>query len=179
MTIEVRPMRAADAVDVAGIHVRGWQSAYVGIVPDAVLDAMTVPAHTERWRGYLEDRQAEGNHVLALIDRRPAAFVSFGAYRTQQDADPAEDTSGWGEIYALYTDPDLQGRGAGTAVHEAALAALAAARCSLAALWVLRDNTRSREWYTHRNWVADGATSLWLADDEVRLPEVRLRHQLP
>ena len=177
MTIEVRRVRVDEAGDLARIHVRGWQSAYVGIVPDQVLEGMTVEGYTERWRGYLGERQAEAGYLIALLDGGPASFVAFGAYRTQQDAVPGEDTTDWGEIYALYTEPDLQGSGAGTAAHDAALDALTSDGFDLAALWVLRDNTRSRDWYARRGWTADGATSLWQTGNH-RLPEVRLRHPL-
>ncbi len=43
----------------------------------------------------------------------------------------------------------------------------------VAALWVLRDNTRTRRWYGDRGWRADGASSEWLGAG-VPLEEIRM-----
>ena len=100
-----------------------------------------------------------------------------GPYRTQQDAKP-EDTTDWGELFAIYTHPDHQGRGAGRALLDVVISELATRGHSTAALWVLRDNSRARDWYAAHGWHEDGATSTWLGAG-VPLQEVRLSRRIP
>jgi hypothetical protein len=38
----VRPATPDDADAIASVHVRSWQAAYRGIVPDAMLDALSI-----------------------------------------------------------------------------------------------------------------------------------------
>jgi RimJ/RimL family protein N-acetyltransferase len=56
----------------------------------------------------------------------------------------------------LNADPAVFGRGAGLAVHRAALARLAAEGHRRAVLWVVRDNPRARRFYEREGWCADG-----------------------
>ena len=72
----------------------------------------------------------------------------------------------------------MQGRGAGTALHGAALDQLKTDGFDEAALWVLAANTSSRRWYAARGWRADGAVTDWVSQGGVALPEVRLRLSL-
>jgi ribosomal protein S18 acetylase RimI-like enzyme len=176
--IAVRPPRLEDVDELARINIAAWRSAYAGIVPDEALAAMELEDYRLRWRRNVSGEHPRGASILvALLGGTPTSYVIFGPYRTQQDAEPGEDTAGWSEIYAIYTDPERQGNGAGTAVHDAALTALAAASFTEAALWVLADNVPAQEWYFRRGWYADGATSMW-TEKGTSLPEVRLRHQL-
>ena len=46
----IRPAIPADARPIAEVHVRTWQEAYRGIVPDAVLDALDVDDRERRWK---------------------------------------------------------------------------------------------------------------------------------
>jgi GNAT superfamily N-acetyltransferase len=173
--VHSRPhVRAAvldDAERLAEINRLTWQDAYAGIVPDTYLETLEPEKLRARWVARIED-PADRVSLVAEVDGQVASYAVAGPYRVQQDAEP-EDTDGWGELYALYTDPDLQGRGAGLAVHDAALEALSGQGHEVVALWVLRDNTRTRRWYGERGWRPDGASSEWLGAG-VPLDEIRL-----
>jgi len=43
----------ADARAIAEIHVASWRSAYRGLLPDSLLDAMSVDELEQRWRSRL------------------------------------------------------------------------------------------------------------------------------
>jgi GNAT superfamily N-acetyltransferase len=167
----VRLASLGDAERLAEINLVTWRHAYAGIVPAAYLETLDLATLRDRWVVRLADPRERVN-LLAEVDGLVAAYAIVGSYRTQHDAEP-EDTTGWGELYAIYTHPDLQGRGAGQAVHDAALEALADRGCSFVALWVLRDNTRTRRWYGARGWRPDGASSQWLSAGQP-LEEIRL-----
>jgi GNAT superfamily N-acetyltransferase len=168
---KVRPAGLGDAGTLAQINVLAWQRAYAGIVPAVYLEALQVTTMHERWIARIQD-PGDRISLVAEVDGRVAAYAIAGSYRIQHDAEP-EDTAGWGELYAIYAHPDLQGRGAGLAVHDAALAALAERRNEVAALWVLRDNIGTQRWYDRRGWRPDGASSRWLGAG-LPLEEIRL-----
>jgi len=167
----VRAAESRDADRLAEINLLTWRDAYAGLVPNAYLETLDVATLRDRWLARLEE-PGDRKTFLAEIDGQVATYAIVGGYRVQQDAEP-EDTTGWGELYAIYTHPDLQGRGAGRAVHDSALDTLHSRGHQIAALWVLRDNLKTRRWYDARGWRADGATSEWLGAG-VPLLEVRL-----
>jgi GNAT superfamily N-acetyltransferase len=169
--VRVRLAAVADARTLAEINVLTWRAAYREIVPAAYLDSLDIERMHERWIARIEG-PADRVNLLAEVDGRVAAYAVVGSYRAQHDAEP-EDTTGWGELYAIYTRPELQGRGAGQAVHDAALGALVDRGFGTVALWVLRENAKTQRWYANRGWRADGASSQWLGAG-VPLEEIRL-----
>jgi GNAT superfamily N-acetyltransferase len=171
VSITVRPAVVKDATRLAEINIVTWKNAYAGIVPDTYLATLEREKYRDRWVTRITAPDDRVN-LVAELDGVVAAYAIGGAYRTQHDAEP-EDTSGWGELYAIYAHPDLQGKGAGRAVHDATLARLGDQGFTLAALWVLRDNLRTRRWYGDRGWRPDGASSEWLGSG-VALEEIRL-----
>ncbi|MGA9344621.1 MAG: GNAT family N-acetyltransferase [Nocardioidaceae bacterium] len=177
MTVLVRRAGPDDVPRLARINVDTWRAAYAGIVPAAYLDGLDVHDFENRWRGRLTIDHPGISSWVAEVDGHVAGYASVGPYRPQQDADPTEDMTGWGEVYALYTEVERQGRGAGGAVQDAALAWLRDQGARHAALWVLRDNESSRRWYAAHGWRADGTTSYW-DDAGTPLEEVRLVRSL-
>src|SRR4051794_16454973 len=105
MTVTIRSATGEDADAIAGVHVRGWQRGYRGLMPAALLDGLLVAERAPRWREQLggDAKQAwvaeEGGRVIG--------FVSFGA---TDDFALAPET---GEIFALYLEEAVIGRGIG------------------------------------------------------------------
>ena len=177
MSIVVRPPVFADVARLATINVAAWHAAYAGIVPADYLDSRDQAEYEQRWRLNITEGRPGVSFFAAEADGTLAGYAICGPYRPQQDGDPAEDTATWGELYAIYTHPDRQRRGVGTAVHVATIGQLASEGYREAALWVLRANTASLRWYDARGWRPDGATSYW-DDAGSALEEVRLRRAL-
>jgi ribosomal protein S18 acetylase RimI-like enzyme len=175
--VTARRAKPADGRRMAVINVASWRHAYRGNVPAAYHEALDVTVMEDRWNGRLAAAGPGSVCIVAEVDGVVAAYASGGAYRTQQDASPGEDTTGWGELYAIYTHPDLQGRGAGGSAHDALLTALTGHGFTTAGLWVLRDNLATISWYGDRGWRPDGATSTW-SGAGAPLPELRLVHRL-
>lgn len=178
VTLAVRRPTLADVDRLAVINVETWRDAYAGLVPAAHLDGLSLDAFRERWRRNVTEGRPHVSVLVAEVADTLAGYAIAGPYRPQEDADPAEQTQTWGEIYALYTHPSLQGRGAGTALHGAALDLLRNDGFDEAALWVLTANVSSHRWYAARGWHADGARTNW-GSEGVALPEIRLRVALP
>lgn len=178
MTVVVRRPNLADVDRLAAINLETWRDAYVGIVPAPHLDGLELSVFQERWRRNIAEGRPGASFLVADVAGTLAGYSIVGPYRPQDGADPAEQTQTWGELYAIYTHPTLQGRGAGTALHDGALDLLRNDGFGEAALWVLEANQRTRAWYADRGWRADGATVDW-GSEGVALPEIRLRVALP
>ncbi len=177
MTVVVRPPTIRDADELARINIASWQHAYAGVVPQLRLDEMSLLTYRQRWIDRLSTAESDRATLVAEVDGFLASYATGGPYRNQDDAEP-EDTTGLGELYALYSDPRMHRRDAGTAVHDALLGWLGGRGYEEAALWVLAANDPSRAWYDARGWSRDGATSLWHSHGRA-LAELRLRHSLP
>ncbi len=82
------------------------------------------------------------------------------------------DLANYGELCALYVDPEQWGRGMGRALLSAARGYLFELGFPHAFLWVLRGNVRAERFYQIDRWAADGVRrtdSVWgVTVDEVR-----------
>jgi GNAT superfamily N-acetyltransferase len=150
----VRPATSADSGAIGLVHVRSWQSAYRGKIPQDYLDSLD-PAHRSQvWRSALEQaRPSRGGALVAVAEGGGiAGFASFGPSR-DGDTDPRVT----GEVFAIYAAPDAWGTGAGRALMGGAVAELARLGYADAVLWVLDVNDRARRFYALAGWAEDGA----------------------
>lgn len=149
--ISVRRAGEADAEAIADLHVRSWQWAYRGLVPDAALDAMTA---VERLPGWRRDLGPGTVHRVWLAEWDGRA-VGFAAWGPSRDAGAPPGTA---ELYAIYLHPDAAGSGAAGTLLAAAREEMRAEGVGRATLWVLAGNPRARRFYERSGWALDGAT---------------------
>lgn len=97
--------------------------------------------------------------IVADLGRILAGFTGGGATR-DDDLDASV-----GELYSLYVDPELWGRGHGSALHDAALGELVSRGYASAVLWVLEDNAHARGFYLARGWKPEGAQRRFLGGE--------------
>jgi GNAT superfamily N-acetyltransferase len=160
----LRPAEPVDAIAVARVHVRSWQAAYRTLLPDDYLDQLCP-----------EDR-AQKYDFASLDPLQPWTIVAaekgliHGFAITAPSRDP--DRTDYGELFALYVDPEQWGRGIGIALVSAARARLFSLGFRDAVLWVLAGNLRAERFYQIDRWAADGLTrtdSVWgVTVDEIR-----------
>jgi GNAT superfamily N-acetyltransferase len=170
MSGRVRPGAEADASEIAEVHVRAWRWAYRDLLPASFLAALSVEARERMWRGWL----APGTATRVFTwdeDGRIRGFSAAGPARDEPDA------GGAAMPYAIYLDEAVVGRGAGRALHDAALDALRATGFGGAVLWVLEDNALARTFYARQGWAPDGHRKSCSFGDEQRI-EVRLTRRL-
>jgi GNAT superfamily N-acetyltransferase len=166
---EIRPLIDADIDALAEVHVRTWRSAYAGIVPVEVLDALDPAVWAERRRS----RPAPPSAVtlVAEDDGTIVGFANFGPARLDQGDE--YDLSA-GELYAIYVDPDHQGAGTGRRLITAAREALTAAGFAEMRLWVLTENHPARRFYERLGLTPDGETHHYIPPGSTaELPEIR------
>ncbi len=145
--MNLRPAAPADAMAIARVHVRAWQAAYRGLMPDEYL------------AGLRPEERAQRYDFGSLDPARPRTLVAIEADTVLGFAttSPARDegTAGQGELCALYVEPDCWGRGIGQALAAAARGELYRLGFRQAVLWVLAGNARAKQFYRADGWIPD------------------------
>lgn len=129
----VRKARPADAEAVARIYVESWRDTYPLVLPARVLGAMTIPGQSARWRNAISLAVREAVYVAEDEKGRILGMTSMGRAR---DAGIGYDA----EIYTLYVDPMLTGRGVGRALLAGGFAALAERGHTRCVIWAHAGN---------------------------------------
>ena len=164
----VRAATVEDATGIALAHVASWRTAYHGLLPQALLDGLSVERRTAQWQREIEN----GTLVHVAIDPtgQTGGFIATGRSRD----DDATDTVG--ELIAIYLRPQLWSLGIGGRLHAAGIAGLTTSFAQ-ATLWVLDGNARSRAFYERQGWQPDGTVKRdTIGDTEV--VEARYRRLL-
>lgn len=165
----LRPAEPADAIAVAGVHVRSWQAAYRGLMADDYLDALRPEERAERYT--FGERAPDRPQTIVAVEG--LAICGFATTGPSHD-EPTRS----GELYALNVDPDHWGAGVGRALIKAARENLVRLAFDAACLWVLVGNTRAERFYRIDGWADDGSRrthEVWGASVE----EIRYRRALP
>ncbi|MFJ3303981.1 GNAT family N-acetyltransferase [Streptomyces sp. NPDC086549] len=171
-TPRIRPMTLADCDRVSEIRIRGWQSAYKGLVPQSYLDGLSVAEEAERQRARFSAQNTDG--VANLVAEQDGEIVGWAAHGPYRDG---EVRTADAELYAIYVDPDRLGSGIGRGLLEESTARCAPGHSRMY-LWVLKENTRARRFYELAGFRADGAEEPFEVDG-VAVPEVRYVRGLP
>lgn len=166
-------MALADCDRVAQIRVRGWQSAYRGLVPQSYLDGLSVAEDAERRRGHLA--QAAAGVVNLVAEDAGGEVVGWACHGPYRDGELLTPDA---ELYAIYVHPEHVGHGAGQALLAESVARCAAAGHGRLLLWVLKENSRARRFYERAGFRADGAEEPFEVDG-TEVPEVRYARALP
>jgi ribosomal protein S18 acetylase RimI-like enzyme len=147
----IRPLRSEDAGALGAVHVRAWQTAYRGLLPDEYLANLKAAERAAQWAEALaRGPRPRVARLGAEVDGRVVGFIAVGA--------AAGDTaSSTGEVYALNVDPGHWGRGIGRTLLDAGVDHLRESGFTEAILWVLPGNARARRFYEAAGWRHDGA----------------------
>lgn len=151
--MEIRSAEVSDARGIALVHVTSWRAAYRGLMPDAVLDGLSVEQREARWREILGDPDATARTLVADRDGELVGWANYGPGR-----DPG--AAGQGELQGLYAHPNAFSTGVGHALISAVETILRQDGFSSAYLWVLDGNDRAATFYERHGWIDDGAVKL-------------------
>jgi GNAT superfamily N-acetyltransferase len=137
----IRPAIPDDAEGIAKVHVKSWQEAYVGLLPQATLDRQSVPARMRWWTGQLQEARHD-RWTFVAID--PAAGVVGFAGATR----PPRIMFGPAfKIPVLYVLQSHLRRGLGRKLLHALGGAMAQHGPGDVALWSLASNLPARQFY--------------------------------
>lgn len=146
----LRGAEPRDAMAVARVHVRSWQAAYRTLLPNEYLDQLRP-----------EDR-APSYDFTNLDPLKPRTIVAVergviqGFATTRPSGQP--ELANYGELCALYVDPEHWGHGIGVTLVSAARAHILELGFRKAFLWVLAGNVRADRFYQMDGWAPDGVT---------------------
>lgn len=109
--ITIRDGTAEDAAGVARVHVTGWRTRYVGLVPQQLLDDLRPEHRVRRWSEWLGG--GERRSLFVAVTGAGEAdggerVVGFSAGWPEPEG-PADTV----EVAAIYLDADYQGHGLG------------------------------------------------------------------
>ena len=169
---DVRLATSDDAAAIADAHVRGWLTAYRGLVPDSILAGFSVERRTAQWRDRLASvtPAAETRTWVVVDGGRVLGFVDTGPGRDESAPPP----DGAGEVYAIYLAPEARGRGHGRALFGHAVADLLARGYDPIVVWVFEANAGGRRFYERGGFRLDGARNV-IDFDGTPVPELRYR----
>jgi GrpB-like predicted nucleotidyltransferase (UPF0157 family)/RimJ/RimL family protein N-acetyltransferase len=166
---KVREADGDDVPAISDIHVRSWRAAYRGILPDALLDGLSVPERERSWRALLGDGD---DRWLTFVAEDPGGdLTGFCSVATpSRDEGAGERTA---EIGAFYVDPDHWRAGAGTALLSAALKKLGQSGWRDVVLWVLPENRAALSFYARFGFAVEYGVEK--REESSGLPVIRLR----
>jgi len=165
--VTIRAAGPGDAAAIAAVHVRSWQEAYEGIVPEAYLAGLDAEQRAHEWADHL--RKGPEDQVTTWVAESSGQIIGFLSYGPSRDEDAQR---GDREIYSVYLDPGTWGHGVARDLMRTVLGEVGAT--TRVSLWVLADNERARHFYRRHGFQADGVERI----DEVggaELLEVRYR----
>ena len=106
--MEFRSAGPGDAAAIAEVHVLAWRVTLRGMIPDAYLDALSVPKRTDSWRELIGEFDPPKSGAFVALDG--VQLLGFASFCPSRDPDAVFDV---GEIPAIYVHPDHSGRGYG------------------------------------------------------------------
>lgn len=150
MTLNIRCANEIDCEIIAQILVASWRFAYKGIMPDDILDNLSVEQRKVRWQDHLRNG---GEAYLLEADTDICGLVEVCHFR-----DNIADFATCGEIPVIYLMPDKIGCGFGSVLMEFALNLLAGRGLGNVGVWVLEKNRRAIHFYNKHGFSFSGHT---------------------
>ena len=164
-SIEVREAVDSDAEAIAVVQVEAWRSAYVGILPEKMIESFTVELRRERWRQILNEES--GMTFVASIDEEIAAWSGFGVSRDD------DRTTSAAEIFGFYVAPGYWRQGIGKKLWQETVAQISKLGFRTADLWVLSENQPARRFYEAMGCRLDSHMTKMIDCDGQSIPKVR------
>jgi len=147
--VTIRDAVSSDAPAIAEVHVESWRAAYAGLLPQMVLDGLSIAQRTRHWRHVLGPESRD----RVVVAERDGDVLGFANVGPSHDADTGPTT---GQLGTIYLRSDAWGTGIGRQVHDAGLERLMAAGYDRAILWMLSTNARASRFYERQGWRLDG-----------------------
>ena len=147
----IRAATAADAPAIARVHVQAWRESYRGLVPDALLDALSVERNARMWASIIDSGDRVVVHVVEAAASEDtgqeagevSGIVGFGCAGDARD----KALGSSGEVTAIYLLDRVKRRGLGRTLFGSLMRALAARGHAAVGLWVLIANEGTRRFY--------------------------------
>lgn len=138
----VRSARVNDFIAIAEIKVAGWQSAYSGIVDEAVLQSLSAERICETMR----ENEKKDSFMVAEANGIIVAFCRYNLHTAQDSLNKSE-----GAISELYVKPDLKRMGIGGILFRNVLADFKDNGINSVQLRCFSENSSAKSFYEKMN----------------------------
>ena len=132
--VTIRTAAADDAEGIARVHVASWRSTYRGLLPDDVLERLSVEQRKHHWHDVLNGQS--NARVVLVTSAENGQIVGFASGGTQRDEALDFD----GELYAIYLLEEFQRQGIGRALIINFAEQLAKTGYKKMQVWVMEGN---------------------------------------
>jgi L-amino acid N-acyltransferase YncA len=136
---DIRAATVEDCDDIAEVHIDSWRESYRGLIPQPVLDALSIPDRKAAWQKIFAGLGRYPVYV-AEEERRVIGFAQGGACRGNALGQEME-------VYAIYLLARGQHQGTGSKLLARIMTDFIADGKRSAGLWVMRDNAIARRFY--------------------------------
>ena len=123
-----------DAIEIANIIKKGWNSAYRGIISDEYLKNMNVEKISANWEKAIKNNE---NTYVYKINNELLGVIKFGKAESENI----------GEIYVLYVKVEEKRKGIGTALLAFAKEKLKEEGYNKIVIWCLKGNEQGVKFY--------------------------------
>jgi GNAT superfamily N-acetyltransferase len=134
--LEIRQAKIEDISSLARVHVKCWHETYTGLMPQSLLDGITVQAREAQWI-----RTLESPTMRVFVAELNDEVVGFTSLNSRASKDSAE-------LFTLYVLKAHHRQGIGLKLWNAALEFLDTQNIKKLVLWVLENNP-TRGFYEH------------------------------
>lgn len=145
----IRLATPEDVLRIAEIHVTSWRSAYRGILPQKLLESLTVKSRESLWLGLCGKEAAP-----VFVVEEENNVLGFCHVCRSRDT----DLTNTAEITCIYVSPGKERQGLGRQLMGTAEGFAKVKGYSAISLWVLVENLQSRQFYEVLGFHPDGAT---------------------
>ena len=136
LPLTIRLARPADAAQVARVYIESWHDTYPGVIPNALLRAMTPKGQTARWNASI---RAQTREFVLVAENDRHGIVGMASLGPARDRGIGFD----GEVYTLYVDPAVFDRGVGRALLNGGFQVLRQRGYNSCVIWAhARNNAR-------------------------------------
>jgi len=144
--INIRFANLDDVKAIATVHVTSWQETYRGMMPDSVLDTLSVERRANLWKHVIEE--STGEQPVIAVAEHSNRIIGFANYGKERE----DDLEYKGELAALYVLKQFHGQGIGRRLMQKSAEGLLNLGMSSMMLWVLKGNP-AQKFYEHMGGV--------------------------
>jgi GNAT superfamily N-acetyltransferase len=174
--VSVRLARPADVPEIARIQIETWRIAYSKILPEPVLESLTVEAAEPAWAAAVQTPPSPKHHVFVAQEQQwLVGFAAVAPADDLEEGDPAADATA--QLGPLLVEPRWGRRGHGSRLLAAAVEHARDDGMVRLIAWIPTADPASLDFLRSAGWAADGyARELDTGAGEIR--EMRLHVSL-
>ena len=108
----IRKAKIEDSNNIAKLIIRGWQTAYKGLINQEFLDSMREDEMSEGWKKKIFSQNESDNIYVYEKENKILGVIRFGKVADQNDINHNA------EIHVLYVEPKLKRNGIGSKLFD-------------------------------------------------------------